>query len=166
MLTTALLAELKQYIENHDINNLKIAQPLMDYLSQPCSRKNKSELDDYISHRKKPGFTITLFQLMDSQGGKDSEIYTRAGLDRRHFSKIRSNPNYQPSKTTAIALALALELDREDAEELLASAGFTLTESVTFDLIIGWCIERGIHNLNEVNQALDYFSQKTIGTVL
>ena len=164
MLSKAVLEELKLYIEAHHKYELRESQ-ITHAISLPKAMEKRSDLDTYINDRKKPGFTKTLLKFMDVHGGKDSEIYTSAGLDRRHFSKIRSNPDYQPSKNTAVALALALKLDIYDTEMLLASAGYTLTESETFDLIISWCIEKGIYNLNEVNQALDYFSQKTIGTI-
>jgi len=136
-------------------------------MERPVSvQDSSSDLNNYINRRKKPSFPQTLFRMMDAHGGKDSEIYTKAGLDRRHFSKVRSNPNYQPSKTTAIALALALELDRDNTNTLLSSAGYALSQSETFDLIIAYCIEKGIYNLIDVNEALDYFSQKTIGTLV
>lgn len=170
MLSKATLTELKKYIQDHQEQCLELSESKMmsfetvQQISMPVAQRDY-DLDDYINRRKKPGFTETLFAMMDAHGGKDSEIYTKAGLDRRHFSKIRSNPNYQPSKHTAIALALALNLNIEKAKELLSSAGYTLTESETFDLIITWCIDKGIYDLKEVNQALDYFSQKTIGTI-
>ncbi|MTI96918.1 MAG: hypothetical protein FH749_15860 [Firmicutes bacterium] len=166
MLSRAILEELKQYIEDHQVQiTMNVQLQEADAMSRATVLEKDSELDTFIKGRKKPGFTKTLLQMIDAQSCKDSEIYTKAGLDRRHFSKIRSNPDYQPSKNTAIALALALELDHNDTETLLASAGYTLSESETFDLIITWCIEKGIYDLTEVNQALDYFSQKTIGTI-
>jgi len=160
MLSQKVLDELRSYIVGHQ--GIVSYVRCMEYA--PLSLPQDSDLDDFISRRKKPGFSQTLLQMIDNHGGKDSEIYSRAGLDRRHFSKIRSNPNYQPNKSTAIALALALELGREAADTLLAAAGYTLSDSETFDLVIAWCLEKGVYDLSEVNQALDYFSQKTIGT--
>lgn len=164
MLSKALIEDLRQYIQtrrNEEAMEFVSYAPMA--MSMPSLRAEE-DLDSFIKDRKKPGFAATLLKLIDAQGVKDSAVYLKAGLDRRHFSKIRSNPGYQPSKHTAVALALALELNRRDAEKLLAAAGYTLSESDTFDLIICWCLERGIYDLIEVNQALDYFSQKTIGT--
>lgn len=167
MLSKAILEELEQFLKEYQYSQLQEPALQMERctsLPMPATYAEEAELDDYISRKKKPGFTQTLLQMLDARNCKDSVIYTRAGLDRRHFSKIRSNPKYQPSKPTAVALALALELDRNDTDILLATAGYTLSDSDTFDLIIAWCIGKGIYNLHEVNQALDYFSQKTIGT--
>jgi len=155
MLSRAVLKDLQQFINDH----------ILIYSSVCAPPQLDEKLEGYIGQHKKPGFTATLLKMMDAHGGKDSEIYTKAGLDRRHFSKIRSNLQYRPSKITAIALALALELNREEADTLLTAAGYTLSESETFDLIIAYCIEKSIYNLNDVNQALEYFSQKTIGTI-
>lgn len=168
MLSKALLEDLRIYLEarqTEDITQCVFHSPMAksESMPMPLAMLEDVDLDSFIKDRKKPGFAETLLKLIDARGLKDSVVYLKAGLDRRHFSKIRSNPAYQPSKHTAVALALALELSRRDAEKLLAAAGYTLSESDTFDLIICWCLERGIYDLIEVNQALDYFSQKTIG---
>lgn len=164
MLSEAFLQQLGRYLQAHlaEKTVLKQAAPLKD--SGTLLDYEPSGLDDFINQKKKPSFVKTLFHFIDDSGGQDSEIYKRAGLDRRHFSKIRSNLNYRPRKVTAIALALALELDREKTDMLLAAAGYALSESETFDLIIAYCIDKKIYKLTEVNQALDYFNQKTIGT--
>ena len=91
--------------------------------------------------------------------------YKRAGIDRRHFSKIRCDRYYQPKKPTAIALCLALELNLEETMELLGMAGYSLSSSDTGDLVVKFCIERGIYDLIEVNTALNYFGQKLLGGV-
>lgn len=75
----------------------------------------------------------------------------KAGLDRKLFSKIRSNPNYRPRKQTIIALALALELNINEADELLQAAGYSLSQSQTFDLVIEYCIKNQIYNIHDVN---------------
>ena len=78
------------------------------------------------------------------------------------FSKIRSNPDYRPSKNTTIALALALQLDTDDTEELLSAAGYSLSDSNVFDLVIQYCLEHHIHDIYSVNVALDHFDQKCL----
>ena len=95
----------------------------------------------------------------------DAEVYKKAGLDRRHFSKIRSNPNYHPGKNTVIALAIALELNKKETGRLLTVAGYSLSESDTFDLVIQFCLEKKIYDLDTINQALEYFSLKPLAGV-
>ena len=110
------------------------------------------------------GFTETLLKLIDKTGKKDSEIYKRANLSKQHFSKIRNNPNYKPTKPTAIALALALELDMDGTKDLIGRAGYALTNSSKFDLIIQYFIEQGNYNVVEINMALYEFDQSLLGT--
>lgn len=103
-------------------------------------------------------------KLIDKTGKKDAEIYKRANLSKQHFSKIRNNPNYKPTKPTAIALALALELDMDGTKDLIGRAGYALTNSSKFDLIIQYFIERGNYNVVEINMALYEFDQSLLGT--
>ena len=110
------------------------------------------------------GFTETLLKLIDKTGKKDSEIYKKANLSKQHFSKIRNNPNYKPTKATAIALALALELDLEQTEDLIGRAGYALTSSSKFDLIIQYFIQQGNFNVVEINVALFEFDQPLLGS--
>lgn len=109
------------------------------------------------------GFTETLLKLIDEQGKKDSEIYKKANISKQHFSKIRNNPNYRPTKPTAIAFALALELDLEATKDLIGRAGYALTNSSKFDLIIRYFIEQKNYNMVEINMALYEFDQNLLG---
>ena len=109
------------------------------------------------------GFTETLLKLIDEQGKKDSEIYKKANLSKQHFSKIRNNLNYKPTKPTAIALALALELDLEDTKDLIGRAGYALTNSSKFDLIIRYFIEQKNFNVVQINMVLYEFDQELLG---
>lgn len=109
------------------------------------------------------GFSEALLKLIDKSGKKDAEIYKKASLSKQHFSKIRNNPNYKPTKPTAIALALALELDLEETKELIGRAGYALTNSSKFDLIIRYFIEQGNYNVVEINMALYEFDQTLLG---
>ena len=109
------------------------------------------------------GFTETLLKLIDKTGKKDSEIYKRANLSKQHFSKIRNNPDYKPTKPTAIALALALELSLEDTKDLIGRAGYALTNSSKFDLIIQFFIQQKNYNVVEINIALYEFDQTLLG---
>ena len=109
------------------------------------------------------GFTENLLGRIDSTGKKDSEIYKRAGLTKQHFSKIRNNPQYKPTKATALALAIALELDLEETRDLISRAGYALTNSSKFDLIVRYYIEQRIYNIVEINIALYEFDQPLLG---
>ena len=109
------------------------------------------------------GFSETLLTLIDQTGKKDSEIYKKANLSRQHFSKIRNNPSYKPTKETAVALALALELDLRQTRDLIGRAGYALSSSSKFDVIIMYFIERKIYNLFEINATLFEFDQCLLG---
>ena len=124
--------------------------------------KSKPSLADLLAQTD-AGFSETLLKLIDKTGKKDSEIYTRANLSRQHFSKIRNNPHYQPTKPTAIALALALELDLEQTRDLIGRAGYALTGSSKFDVIIMYFIREKNYNLFDINAALFEFDQSLLG---
>ena len=128
----------------------------------PMAAAKAASLEDMLKQAD-AGFTETLLKLIDQTGKKDSEIYKKALLTKQHFSKIRNNPNYKPTKPTAIALALALELDLENARDLIGRAGYALTNSSTFDLIIQYFIEHKQFNVIEINIALYEFDQSLLG---
>ena len=121
-----------------------------------------TSLEELLSHAD-AGFTETLLELIDKSGKKDSEIYKKANLSKQHFSKIRNNPDYRPTKPTAISLALALELDLEATKDLIGRAGYALSNSSKFDLIIRYFIEQGNYNVVEINIALYEFDQSLLG---
>lgn len=109
------------------------------------------------------GFTENLLKRIDESGEKDSTIYKRANLSKQHFSKIRNNPNYKPTKPTAIALALALELDLEQTRDLIGRAGYALSNSSKFDLIIRYFIEQQNYDIVQINMVLYEFDQELLG---
>ena len=119
-------------------------------------------LEEYLKQEDK-GFTQKLLELIDASGRKDSEIYKKANISKQHFSKIRNNPGYKPTKPTAVALALALELDLQQTRDLIGRAGYALTNSSKFDLIIRYFIEQGNYNVIEINLALYQFDQRLLG---
>lgn len=129
-------------------------------------RADEEELEEYINKAKTDDtFSTKLLRYIDRSGLKDAEIYKKAGIDRRHFSKIRCDKYYQPRKTTAISLCIALELTLEETEELLQLAGYSLSNSDIGDLVVKFYIERKIYDLTAVNEALDYFGQRLLGVV-
>ncbi|KNY28872.1 hypothetical protein [Pseudobacteroides cellulosolvens] len=123
-------------------------------------------MEEYIKNNRKPTFNQVLFSFIDRKGTTDSDIYKKAGIDRRHFSKIRSNPDYRISKNTAVSLSLALELTKKDTDKLLSAAGYSLSDSDTFDLVIQFCMEKKMYDIHNVNEALVYFSLKPLSGVL
>lgn len=109
------------------------------------------------------GFSETLLKLIDRTGKKDSEIYKKANVDRKLFSKIRNHLDYQPSKRTALAFAFALELDLEETEDFIGRAGYRLSHSNKFDVIIEYFLVNKNYNVFELNEVLFAFDQLLIG---
>ena len=132
----------------------------------PCAmmglQREAPTLDDKLRDLE-DGFSATLLKLIDKTGKKDSEIYKKANVDRKLFSKIRNNPAYKPSKATALAFAIALELDLKATAELLASAGFVLSHSSKSDVIVEYFIEQGNYDIFLINETLFAFDQKLLG---
>ncbi|WP_249872449.1 hypothetical protein [Oceanobacillus saliphilus] len=159
MLNREFLLELEEYMQEH----LEGLPPLY---SQHSVHSNydvqEMELSDYLERRRKPSFQQVLFSYMDRSGLRDSEVYNKAGIDRKHFSKIRSNENYLPKKNTLIALAFALELNRSETDELLSSAGYSLSSSDQTDLIIQFFLEKQNYSITDMNEALDNFNLKPL----
>lgn len=155
MLTKELLSELEKFIDSQ-------AKMVLEVHSAICFDGQHSELEGFVKSKRKLTFNQVLFSYIDKKSASDPYVYKKAGIDRRHFSKIRSNPEYRPSKNTVIALALALHLDRINTNKLLRSAGYSLSDSDTFDLVIQFCLEKRIYEIYDVNMALDYFSLKPL----
>ena len=145
-------AYLKSYLELNERKGLfakskACGSMMMDY---ECAFIN-----DYIDDNKdEDTFQTYLFKLIDERELKDSDVYNKVNIDRRLFSKIRSNKDYHPSKETIILFGLALELSENEIEELLSKASYSLPMNNNFDLIIRFCFKEKIYDVNTINEFL------------
>lgn len=126
------------------------------------SDKKLGELDRSINVPKET-FVTTLLKFIDRSGMTDVEVYKKAQVDRKLFSRIKSDINYTPSKKTIFSFILALELDIDDAKDLLEKAGYTFSSVSKSDLIIRFCIEHGEYDINEINEVLFMYKQPLLG---
>ena len=119
-------------------------------------------LDEQLANLDE-GFSERLLKLIDRTGKKDSEIYKKANVDRKLFSKIRTNRDYRPSKATALAFAIALELDLDGTRDLIGRAGYALSRSSKFDVIIEYFIRQKNYDVFQINEVLFAFDQSLLG---
>lgn len=174
-----LLGELREYVDDAYVDNSPHLYDRSAELREPCvpmacpaaapdpvapsGSVPPDELAERLAHLD-ASFSDALLALIDERGLTDAQVYRRANLSRQLFSKIRSKPDYRPSKPTALALALALGLTLPQTQELLAHAGLTLSRSSKFDVIVEFYLARGVHDVMAVNEALFAFDQPLLGS--
>lgn len=153
---------LKKYIKENIEENRFLCKRKASFAGDYYALSEES-INNYINDEKEENtFQTLLFKYIDERGLKDSDVYNKVNIDRRLFSKIRSDKNYHPSKETIILLGISLELNEDEIETLLSSAAYSLPKNNEYDLIIRFCFKEKIYDLNQINEFLYDYNLKTL----
>lgn len=132
---------------------------------QAVPAKQTLTLEDELN-RLDESFSQTVLRKIREKGMKNSDCYKKANLDKKLFSKIANDIHYKPKKTTALALAISLKLSLEETRDLLMKAGFALSHSEKFDVIVEYFIRKGQYDIFEINEVLFYYDQPLLGSII
>jgi hypothetical protein len=166
MIDEKAIEGLREYLKDRYIPSL--ASPVEKYaaeaivsaclsceLKEPSFRDFSDDVSEYIKKNKKPGsFAHALDRKREEKGLSPSELYKKANIDRRLYSRFMGPEGRHPSKNTVISFALALCLERQAFDELLQTAGFALSNTSSRDVCIMYCLENSIYDIDDVNALL------------